>query len=169
MLAKFQYVATENGKGEDGLPFYKDTIFVTITRDATHTVTRVAKEEDFARFAPHLAAFEKQNKGYKELEGFPLEMWSALRPSEVATLKMRDIRTVQELANAPKSIIKIMPSEYVELVHEAKRFIELAGMGSGLTEKANELAFNNEALKEELANAQRQIKLLTEKLAKADA
>lgn len=162
MFVKFYYKPTESGFGEDGLPLYEDRIWVIIARDSTHKMDRVAKDEDFKRFQPIYDAFVRENAEYSELEGFPLEMWSALKPSQVATLKAREIRTVQELAKSPPAK---MPSEYRELKSLADKFIKLAGMGTGLTRKAEALAAELETAKEDLKAARERIKVLEKKAA----
>lgn len=122
---------------------------------------RVMKEEDTRRFPEIYEAFLKATAKHEDLEGYPLEMWSALLPSEVEMFKVRGIRTVQELASASNSMQTKMPAAVKLKVKQARRFIELAGAGAGLTEKAEQLEVENAALKEDLTAARQQISALS--------
>ena len=164
MLVKFYFRPVKTGTGEDGLPLYEDQVWVKINRDMTHSVDRQAKEEDFSRFRELYDSFKRETADYSELEGFPLEMWSALRPAEVANLKSRNFRTVQDLAKTKGTVLQSMPGDYKELVARSKKFIALAGMGTGLTKEAERISSENELLKEDLAAAKKHIKALEAKM-----
>lgn len=160
MFVLFYYAPKDVGTGEDGLPLYKDVVHIKIHRDATHTVERVAIPEDYERFGEYYKAFEKSHQDYEPVEGFPLEMWSMLKPSDVQNLKVRGIRTVQEFASIAASTVKKFPPEMNFLYEKAKVFVNLAGAGSELTEEATKLQFENEDLKEKLKEARAEIAML---------
>lgn len=147
MFVKFYYKAVERGEGPDGLPLYTDEVWVTISRDMTHTMDRKADEEHFSKFRELYDAFLKATADYEKLEGYPLEMWAALKPSEIEMFKIRGYRTVQDLIKAD---MRKMPPDFKVLVKRARDFVELAGAGAGLTEKAEKLATDNELLREEV-------------------
>ena len=161
MFVKFYYKAVEVGTDEDGVPLFVDEVWVTINRDMTHTMDRKATEEHFEKFKELYDAFLRETADYENLEGYPLEQWAALRPSEVMNFKARGFRTVQDVAKANMSK---MPPEYKVLVKRARQFIELAGAGKGLTEKAAALEAENEQLREDLADRQKTIAALQKSL-----
>lgn len=161
MLVKFFYEPVKVGMGDDGFPLYKDEVFVTINRDMTHTVTRKATEEDKLDFAELYVGFRRANANYEELEGFPLEMWAALTPSQVSMLKARNIRTVQALSEMDKSKL---PGEIQVLVDHSKVFSSIVNKNSSEAELSQRLSKENELLKEDLAEARKRISMLQAKL-----
>lgn len=168
MFVKFYHHPVEKGTGPDGLPLFVDEVWVTISRDSTHTMNRRANEEHFTKFRGLYESFLKATEGYEELEGYPLEMWAALRPSQVESFKIRGIRTVQDLSSVSQANLKKMPPEFKEIQAKARRFVELAGAGSGLTSKADELSAENESLREELADTKKLLRAFQEKLTEED-
>lgn len=164
MLAKFFYHPVQKSTDESGLPHYEDVVYVTINRDATHSMTRAATEEDMERFAPFYSAFVKATAPYEKLEGFPLEMWPVASPSDVANLKIRGIRTVQELAKMPSTGL---PPHAVELSRKAKNFIKMAGASNKMTEEAEKILAENEQLKESVSFLKAQVAKLEAQVAKS--
>jgi len=167
MLAQFYYAPVEVGKDEDGIANFEDRIFIKITRDVTHTVNRQADEDDFERFPDELKYFERAFAKYEPLtEGLPLEMWPVASPSDVANIKGRGIRTVQQLA---KTKLDGVPPHFTSLIQHAVTYIRVAGEAAQTTEKMSALEAENKELKEQVRDLRASVARLTEAVTKVKA
>lgn len=167
MLAQFYYAPVEVGKDEDGIANYEDRIWIKITRDVTHTVNRLADEDDYERFPDELKYFERAFAKYEPLtEGLPLEMWPVATPADVANIKGRGIRTVQQLA---KTRLDGVPPHFTSLIQHANTYIKVAGAAAQATERMASLEAENKELKEQVRDLRSTVAKLTEAVTKAKA
>lgn len=162
MFVKFYYNPVEIGvDDETGLPVFEDQVFIIINRDTTHTMNRKAKEEDFGTFPEHYKAFQNAHQDYMSVKGFPLEMWAALRPAQVHTLKAHGITTVEVLARSEASK---MPGDYAPLVKLAKQFIQISKDTSASATRINDLTSQLEDVVEENKTLRAEVGRLKEAL-----
>ncbi len=154
MLVKFFNRAVQKGLDEQGLPFYENALFITISRDSTHEVIREADEDDFVRFPETYEAFLKANDNGDVLSGIPIEMWPLATPADVENIRLNKIKTVQELAKLDKSKA---PAYIGVLVDKAKDYVNMAG-------DVGKTAQQIDKLKESLNAAVEQNKQLKEKI-----
>lgn len=167
-MVRFYYSPVKTGQDENGVPVYSDVVFVQITMDPTNTVDRKAKESDFERFPDQYNYFLKSTAAYEPIEGkVPLEMWPMATPADVANLKARNIRTVEDLAAASGDLIKRMPPSVVTLVQSARNYLSMAGSVNKDSKQADKLINENAMLREEVALLKAEIASL--KKEKADA
>lgn len=158
MFIRFYLQPVEVGNGPDGLPLYKDVEFITINRDSTHTVSREVEDDDRRTFRELYEVFKAAHQDQEKLEGFPIDQWAVLKPSEVQNLKMRGVLTIQQLAARVKDENPMM----VELAKKAKSFIAM-NSGNKAVEQIEKLTAEIELLKEDLKAAQMEAAKLREK------
>jgi hypothetical protein len=150
MLAIFQYQPVRHGEDENGIPLYKNEVFVTITRDITNTVERKMKPEDCKRFPAQWEFFQNQCKGGEgDVEGLMIEMWPPATPADVLNLKGNAIYTLQDLVGREK---KTLPTEFAELQDRAKKYLSINGdtakLLNELAEAKADLEVRNETIKD---------------------
>lgn len=168
MMVRFYYAPELSGEDENGVPVYSDVVFVTINVDATNTVERKARETDFERFPEQYDYFMKSTAAYEPIENqVPLEMWPMCRPSDVANLKVRGIRSVEQLAKASPDLVKRMPPAVAALITSAKNYLSMAGSVNKASERADALINENATLKEEVGILRAEIKALRKEKAEA--
>jgi len=168
MMVRFYYSPVKTGQDENGVPVYSDVVFVQITMDPTNTVDRKAKESDYERFPDQYNYFLKSTAKYEPIENkVPLEMWPMATPSDVANLKARGVRTVEDLAASSADLVKRMPPSVVALVTSARNYLAMAGSVNQNSEKADKLINENAMLREEIGMLKAEIASL--KKEKADA
>lgn len=152
MMVRFYYAPVSAGEDENGVPVYDDAVFVTINVDATNTVERKARDTDFERFPDQYEYFKKSTAAYEPIEGqVPLEMWSMCTPADVANLKARNIRTVEQLAKVSSDMLNRMPPAAAALVTSAKNYLAMAGSVNKNSKFADDLIETNKHLKEEVS------------------
>lgn len=168
MLAQFYYNPVKVGVDDEGVDNYVDRVFIKITRDITHTVNRLASQEDFERFPAEYRYFEKATAEYEPLEsGLPIEMWPIATPSDVMNLKGHTIRTVQELAKA--KLGAGVPPNFITLAGYAKDYVRIAGEASKITEMSTRLTEENKMLRDEIHSLKGVISQLRSEAAKEKA
>lgn len=151
MFVRFYYAPVLSGNDESGVPVYDDVVHVIINVDATNTVDRKARESDIERFPEQYEYFKKSSVGYEPIEGqVPLEMWPMCKPADIANLKVRGIRTVENLAATKPDVLKKMPPAVASLVESAKNYMAVAGSVNKKSELADKLIEENKVLREEV-------------------
>jgi hypothetical protein len=150
-LANFDIGWIEEGTGSDGLPLYRETVLVTISRPPELTLpAREPTQEDLVNFAEEYRAFQLQQAGREAMKGesgYPLVMWPAVNAAEVKMLAVRGIYTVQQLA-AVTSIDA--PPQIRELAARAKKMITLMQETGAYEAKINELTSANKELMDQI-------------------
>ena len=160
MFIRFYLQPVESGTSEDdGLPLYRDVEFITINRDATHTVSREVSDEDRKMFRELYEPFRDYATKQEKVEGFPIEEWAALRPAEVQNIRLRGIRTVQQLAAKAGDQNPLM-AEYGK---RAQLFMAL-NKGAEAAKKFEALNQELEMLRGDLKEAQNENAILRSKL-----
>lgn len=169
MMVLFYYRAMETGKDETGIPIYDDRVFIQVTMDPTTTVDRPADEDDFQRFPDHYAHFLKSTAAYIPIEGqVPLEMWPIATPADVASLKARDVRSVQQLAKVTPTQSKSWPSHILALVEHAKSYMSVAGGAADTAKEVSTLRSTLADLNEEVSMLRAENKMLKAEAKKAE-
>jgi len=106
-----------------GVPKYVDMDFITITIPTDQTLGIHAPVTDFYqfRFPREYAAFKAGQDA--ALIGTPLEIWAALKPSQIQELKNAGVRSIEQLANLSDSASGVLRGFY-SLKQSAKLFLE---------------------------------------------
>ena len=168
MMVRFYYAPVKAGDDEHGIPVYNDVVFVTINVDATNTVERKARDTDYERFPDQYAYFLKSTAAYEPIQNqVPLEMWAMCSPADVANLKARGIRTVEDLAAVKNELRSRMPPSVAALVTSAQNYLSMAGSVNKDSKRADTLISENANLREEVELLRAEIKALRKE--KADA
>lgn len=108
-----------------GVPKYVDMDFITIIVPGNRDLTVHAPVTDFYqwRFKREWEAFKRGQEAV--MTGTPLELWAALKPSEIDELKHQGIRTVEQLANLSDSVNGVLRNFYA-MKAKAQRFLDEA-------------------------------------------
>lgn len=106
LIVFFKWEALEiKAKVQDGIPEYKDVEWVEIRQSGARDplfegpVTELHKKRFKVRYDAWKATRENP------MEGLPLEEWPSITKAIVMHLRARGVRTVQELANVPDSLL----------------------------------------------------------------
>lgn len=168
MMVRFYYSPVKSGDDEHGVPVYTDEVFVTINVDATNTVERKARDNDYERFPDQYAYFLKSTAAYEPIENqVPLEMWAMCSPADVANFKARGVRTVEQLAAVKNDLRSRMPPSVSALVTSAQNYLAMVGSVNKDSKRADDLINENATLKEEVGLLRAELKALRKE--KADA
>jgi hypothetical protein len=162
-LVRFITGYTAEGVGEDGLPLYRETVRIQLSRPPYLEVERLATEDDQIEYPHPWRLYQQEQKG-RQLDGkagYPLAMWPAAGPAEVKMCADREIFTVEQLAKlAGRGGDQTVPPAIVELAKRARRMVELSkelgkheakisdleGQIAAVREQNNELKAINETL-----------------------
>lgn len=150
-------------KSEAGYPVYKDVEYVQIVipGDKNSLYRQPATDQHKKRFPMAYAAFLAREKK-PVLEGMPIEQWPQVTRSEALTLKAANIPTVEALAAVHDGHVDKLGQQGREWRAKAQAFIALAKD----TAAGQKIAAENEDLKNQMADMQRQIKDLAGQLQK---
>ena len=169
-FVKFYYQPVEQSeRSEDGLPVFKDEEYIRIDMNAMHKVQRAVTDDDRRRFGELYKRFLEENEEKEGVEGFPLDLWAVITPSDRMNFKTRGYLTVESVAAIKKSELVKLPPAMALLVKKARDFVKLAGGGTAMTEEAENLRLENEMLKEEVSELKGTISALKAKVAKEAA
>lgn len=145
--ATFLIEAVYNDKKskEEGRAIYVDTEVVEI-RVGADIIRRHVTDKDRHDYAAQYKAW-KDGENQEAVEGYPLSEWAALPGKAlVKELAHYGLRTVEQLANAPDTLIqKIGP--YAQYKHKAKDWVADAEKRAPLVKLRDE----NESLKQRLS------------------
>lgn len=146
---------------EAGRPIFEDREFVriVIAGDKNSEVYREATDNDKDRFHEVYSRFKKGAQGREQITGTPLSQWTLLRPSQIKELEAIEIYTVEGLAALSDTMKQNLGMGAHELVAQAKAYLDAAANGSA----AAKLAAENEGLKADIADLQRQIAELSDR------
>lgn len=129
-LARFSTGWAPDGTSKDGLPHYRETVNITLSRPPYLQIDREATEEDFETYEGPYKLFLKEQAGKKKAtgtkDGFPLALWPVVSASELMMLTARDIYTVEQLARHAGRDHGSMPNELKELATRAKAMTDMA-------------------------------------------
>ncbi len=157
-LVRFFSGWQQDGNGPDGLPLYRETIRVRMDRPPYLGIEREAEEADFTDHPGPYELYQKTCAGRKEIVGYPLALWPACPPHIFQMCVVRDIYTVEQLAQLVSKkrraeAAKTMPPDIVEIADRAVKMIELHGKAGQYEEIVTGLQGQLDALKEQFSEA----------------
>lgn len=147
---------------QEGRPIYKDTEFVKILipGDKNYSAERVATENDKQRFALEYARFKNGLKEEEQAIGTPLKVWPSMTRSMVKEFASFNVHTVEQLASMSDTAKQAFGMGALEWSRKARAFLDVAGNSAD----AERYATENEALKQQIADLQKQFAELSAKV-----
>jgi len=157
-LVRFSQGWERDGNGPDGLPLFRETIRVRMDRPPYLSIEREAEEEDFIDHPGPYELYKKTCEARKTIVGYPLALWPACPPHIFQMCAVRDIHTVEQLAQVVSKkrraeAQKTIPPEVIEVADRALKMIELHGKAGQYEEIVNNLEAQLAALKEQFDEA----------------
>ena len=157
-LVRFYSGWERDGSGPDGLPMFRETIRVRMDRPPYLSVEREAEEADIADHPGPYELYRKTCDARKEVVGYPLALWPACPPHIFQMCAVRDIHTVEQLAQTVSKkrraeAVKTMPPDVVEIADRAARMIELQAKVGQYEELVTNLEAQIAAIKEQFTEA----------------
>jgi len=156
-LVVFSEGLKQDGIGPDGLPLYVDVLKVTLGKPPLTQVQYEAEEaESYIPLAPE--AYEKFRKtrdarDTSKVKGYPLAMWPVMSPAELQMLVVRDVLTVEQLAQLTFRPSSDLPPSLRELAVRAREFLKLQKETGRYEAVVNELTRERDAVVEQLKEA----------------
>jgi hypothetical protein len=137
-----------------GRPVHQDTEYVKIIipGDKNLITEREATENDRQRFALEYARFKNGLKEEEQAVGTPLKVWPAMSRSMAKEFAHFNVHTVEQLAGISDTAKQAFGMGAQEWSVKAKAYLETA-TNSAASEK---YAVENEALKQQIADLQKQ-------------
>lgn len=153
-------VQNEQKSAEAGRPIYEEKEFVRIVvpGDRNSIVFQPATDEHRRRFPRAYEAFK--NRTQIANDGTPLEHWPPLNRGLCMTLKAAHIHTVEALAQVSDANLQSLGMGMRELRDQARAYIQSAKDVAAI----HKLAAENQRLREQMAEQQRQIAELSRRL-----
>jgi len=157
-LVRFSSGWERDGNGPDGLPKYRETIRVRMDRPPFLSIEREAEEADIADHPGPFELYRKTCDARKEIVGYPLALWPACPPHIFQMCAVRDIHTVEQLAQLVSrrrraEAEKTIPPDVIEIADRAVKMIELHGKAGQYEELVSNLEAQLAAVKEQLTEA----------------
>ncbi len=157
-LVRFYSGWERDGSGPDGLPCYRETIQIRLDRPPYLSVEREAGETDIANHPGPYELYQKTCEARKEIVGYPLALWPACPPHIFQMCAVRDIHTVEQLAQIVSKkrrseAVKTMPPDIIEIADRAVKMIELQSKAGQYEEIVTNLQGQLDALREQLGEA----------------
>ena len=157
-LVRFYSGWERDGSGPDGLPLYRETIRVRMDRPPYLSVEREAEDSDFLDHAGPFELYRKTCEGRKTIVGYPLALWPACPPHIFQMCAVRDIHTVEQLAQIVNrkrraEALKTIPPDIIEIADRAAKMIELQGRAGQYEEIVTNLEGQLAALREQFDEA----------------
>ena len=157
-LVRFYSGWERDGSGPDGLPLYRETIRVRMDRPPYLGIEREADEQDIADHPGPYELYNKTCEGRKTIVGYPLALWPACPPHIFQMCAVRDIHTVEQLAQVVSKkrraeAVKTVPPDIIEIADRAVKMIDLHGKAGQYEEIVSNLEAQLAALKEQFDEA----------------
>jgi hypothetical protein len=157
-LVRFSTGWERDGSGPDGLPLYRETVRVRMDRPPYLSIEREAEEEDIADHPGPYELFRKTCEARKTIVGYPLALWPACPPHIFQMCAVRDIHTVEQLAQLVTKkrraeAVKTIPPEIIEVADRAVKMMELHAKAGQYEDILTDLQGQLEAMKEQYAEA----------------
>jgi len=157
-LVRFSSGWERDGNGPDGLPLYRETVRVRMDRPPYLALEREAEEADIIDHPGPYELYQKTCGARKAIVGYPLALWPACPPHIFQMCAVRDIHTVEQLAQLMSKkrraeALKTMPPEIVEIADRAVTMIELHGKAGQYESIVTDLQGQLAAMKEQYDEA----------------
>ena len=157
-LVRFYSDWERDSASPDGLPLYRETIRVRMDRPPYLSIEREAEEQDFLDHAGPYELYQKTCEGRKQIVGYPLALWPACPPHIFQMCAVRDIHTVEQLAQTVSKkrraeAVKNMPPDIVEIADRAVQMMDLHAKAGQYEAIVTDLQGQLEALKEQFNEA----------------
>jgi hypothetical protein len=157
-LVRFSQGWERDGNGPDGLPLYRETTRVRMDRPPYLSIEREAEDEDIVDHPGPYALYEKTREARKTIVGYPLALWPACPPHIFQMCAVRDIHTVEQLAQLVSKkrraeAVKTIPPDIIETADRAVKMIELHGKAGQYEEIVSNLEAQMAAMKEQFDEA----------------
>jgi hypothetical protein len=157
-LVRFSSGWERDGNGPDGLPLYRETIRVRMDRPPYLSIEREAEEEDFTDHPGPYELYQKTCEGRKTIVGYPLALWPACPPHIFQMCVVRDIHTVEQLAQLVSKkrraeAVKSVPPDIVEMADRAVQMMDLHAKAGQYEAIVTDLQGQLDAMKEQYAEA----------------
>jgi hypothetical protein len=125
LITFYQGWADSHVVSKDGFPTYADTVMVRIERPPLLHLERAATKDDFRDHPEEYAAFQAVEKAKRNTgtEGYPLVYWPAASMAEVKMLAVRNVSTVEELAELAGN--RDLPGQLADLALRAERMLDM--------------------------------------------
>jgi hypothetical protein len=122
------------------------------------SLEREAEEADFADHPGPFELYQKTCEGRKTIVGYPLALWPACPPHIFQMCAVRDIHTVEQLAQLVSKkrraeAVKNMPPDIVEIADRAVQMMELHSKAGQYEAIVTDLTGQLDAMKEQFAEA----------------
>ena len=139
---------------EAGRPIYADTEFVRIhiPGDKNLITERAATKQDKDRFALEYARFKNGMKEEEQAVGTPLKHWPAMSRAMAKEFAAVNVHTVEQLAGLSDTAKQAFGMGALEWSRKAQAMLDAAAGSAG----AEKYAAENEALKQRIADMERQ-------------
>ena len=145
-----------------GRPIYEDTEFVKILipGDKNYCAERVATQADKDRFALEYARFKNGLKEEEQAIGTPLKHWPAMTRAMAKEFAAVNVHTVEQLASLSDTAKQAFGMGALEWSRKAQAMLDAAAGSAG----AEKYAAENEALKQRIADMEKQFAELSAKV-----
>jgi hypothetical protein len=153
-LVRFFSGWERDGNGPDGMPCFRETTRVQMDRPPYLSIEREAEEVDFIDHPAPYELYKKTCAARKQIVGYPLVLWPACPPHVFQMCAVRDIHTVEQLAQLVSSkrraeTVKTVPPDVVEIADRAVKMVELHGKAGQYEEIVSDLESQLAAMKEQ--------------------
>ena len=153
-LVRFFSGWERDGNGPDGMPLFRETTRVQMDRPPYLSIERVAEDDDISDHPGPYELYRKTREARKEIVGYPLVLWPACPPHVFQMCAVRDIHTVEQLAQLVSGkrrseTVKTVPSDVIEIADRAVKMVELHGKAGQYEEIVTDLQGQLAAMKEQ--------------------
>ena len=157
-LVRFSTGWERDGNGPDGLPLFRETTRVRMDRPPYLSIEREAEEADIVDHPGPYALYEKTCEARKQIVGYPLALWPACPPHIFQMCAVRDIHTVEQLAQTVSKkrraeATKTMPPDIIEIADRAVQMMDLHSKAGQYEAIVTDLQAQLDAMKEQFAEA----------------
>jgi hypothetical protein len=157
-LVRFSTGWERDGSGPDGLPLFRETTRVRMDRPPFLSIEREAEEADIIDHPGPYELYQKTCEARKAIVGYPLALWPACPPHVFQMCAVRDIHTVEQLAQLVSKkrraeASKTIPPEVIEIADRAAKMVEMHAKAGQYEELVSDLQGQLDAMKEQYQEA----------------
>jgi hypothetical protein len=157
-LVRFYTGWERDGSGPDGLPLFRETTRVRMDRPPYLSIEREAEDADITDHPGPYELYRKSCEARKTVVGYPLALWPACPPHIFEMCAVRDIHTVEQLAQVVSrkrraEAVKTVPPDIIEIADRAVKMMELHGKAGQYEAIVSDLEGQLAAMKEQFAEA----------------